>query len=105
MMETMRMRSALFLSFCVVVLTLSGCTGAFDPFQRPGNWSATGASNKATAQQVANKSDLLYGRSEPGSNGVAAVGGVEKAMTNGTAGGLQTTLKPEASSASMDIGQ
>jgi hypothetical protein len=105
MMETMRMRSALFLSFCVMVLTLSGCTGAFDPFQRPGNWSATGATRKATAQQVANKSDLLYGRSEPGSNGVAAVAGVEKAMTSGTASGLQTVITPTSSSASINVGQ
>lgn len=99
------MRSALFFSFCVMVLTLSGCTGAFDPFQRPGNWSATGASNETIAQQVADKSDLLYGKSEPGSNGVAAVAGVEKAMTNGTATGLQTTLAPTSSAASINVGQ
>jgi len=104
-METMRMRSALFFSFCVMVLTLSGCAGAFDPFQRPGNWTATGAGNEATAQQVANKSDLLYGQSEPGSNGIAAVAGVEKTMTGGTATGLQTTLTPTASSASINVGQ
>ncbi len=95
------MRSALFFSFCVVVLTLSGCQGAFNPFNRPGNWSATGAANETIAQQAANKSDLLQGRSQPGSSGVAAVAGVEKAMTGGTASGLQTTLSPTSSSASI----
>ncbi len=99
------MRSALFFSFCVMVLTLSGCTGAFDPFQRPGNWSATGAANETIAQQAADKSDLLYGKSEPGSNGVAAVAGVEKAMTDGKATGLQTTLSPTASATSLNVGQ
>ena len=98
------MRSALFFSFCVVVLTLSGCTGAFDPFKRPGNWSETGAANEALAQQAAYKSDLLQGRSEPGSNGIAAVAGVEKAMSGGTASGLQTAVTPTASSASISAG-
>ena len=100
----MRMRSALFFSFCVVLLTLTGCQGAFNPFNRPGNWSATGAANETIAQQVANKSDLLQGRSEPGSNGIAAVAGVEKAMSGGTASGLQTTLSPTSSSASISSG-
>lgn len=99
------MRAALFFSFCVLVLTLSGCAGAFDPFQRPGNWSATNASNETIAQQAADKSDLLYGKSEPGSNGVAAVAGVEKAMTNGTGAGLQTQLTPQSSTASINVGQ
>jgi len=99
------MRSALFFSFCVVLLTLTGCQGAFNPFNRPGNWSATGAPNEALAQQVANKSDLLQGQSEPGSNGIAAVAGVEKAMTGGTATGLQTTMTPTSSAASLNVGQ
>jgi len=99
------MRSALFFSLCVVVLSLSGCEGAFNPFNRPGNWSETGAVNETIAQQAANKSDLLQGQSEPGSNGIAAVAGVEKAMTGGTASGLQTTLAPTSSSASISAGE
>jgi hypothetical protein len=84
------MRSAMFFATCLVVLTLTGCTGAFNPFQRPGTWAETGAANETIAQQAANKSDLINGQSEPGSNGIAAVAGVEKAMTGGTATGLQT---------------
>ncbi|WP_298225263.1 hypothetical protein [Acidocella sp.] len=76
------------------ILGLSGCQGAFNPFNRPGTWSETGAANEALAQQVAQKSDLISGQSEQGSNGIAAVSGIEKAMTGGTATGLQTTLTP-----------
>lgn len=99
------MRPALLLTCCFMVFSLAGCEGALDPFQRPGNWSATGASNKNIAAQAAYKSDLINGRSEPGSNGVAAVAGVEKAMSGGTASGLQTTVTPTASSASINVGQ
>jgi len=90
------MRSILFSGLCLGVLSLSGCAGAFDPFQRSGNWVATGASNETIAQQAANKSDLISGQSEQGSNGIVAVAGVEKAMANGTGSGLQTTLTATA---------
>jgi hypothetical protein len=72
---------------------LSGCEGAFDPFQRPGNWSATGAANEDIAQQVAAPSDLISGRSNPNANGVAASAALDKALGpngTGTAAGLQT---------------
>ena len=90
------MRSVLFFGLCVGILSLSGCAGAFDPFQRPGNWVATGASNETIAQQAANKGDLIQGQSEPGTTGVIAVGGIEKAMSGGTAAGLETTLTATA---------
>jgi hypothetical protein len=90
------MRSALFLGLCVGVLSLSGCAGAFDPYQRPGNWALTGASNETIAQQAADKGDLIQGRSEPGTNGDIAVQGIEKARTGGTEAGLQTTLTATA---------
>jgi hypothetical protein len=90
------MRSLGFFGLCLGVLSLSGCVGAFDPFQRPDDWSATGASNANIALQAANKGDLLQGQSQPGTNGVAAVAGVQKAMTDGTAKGLQTEEQPEA---------
>ena len=42
------MRSSILLFSCAVLLALAGCQGAFNPYNRPGNWSATGASNEAT---------------------------------------------------------
>jgi hypothetical protein len=84
---------------CSAVLTLlfsagllSGCAGAFDPYQRPGNWAMTGASRENIAQQAAYPSDLLSGRSSPTSSGVAASAGIDKALGGaaGTAAGLQT---------------
>lgn len=90
------MRSAAFFVLCLGVLSLSGCVGAFDPFQRPGTWSETGASNETIAQQAANKSDLIQGQSVPGSNGVAAVAGVQEAVSGGSGKGLQAPLNPPA---------
>jgi len=98
------MRSVLFFGACLGILSLSGCAGALDPFQRPGTWSATGASNETIAQQAANKSDLIQGQSEPGSNGVAAVAGVEKALSDGKATGLQTPIQAQSSTASISTG-
>ncbi len=90
------MRSVAFFCLCAGILSLSGCAGAFDPFQQPGNWSATGAPVEIIAQQADNKADLIHGQSEPGTNGAVAVAGVQKAMTNGTATGLQTQLTATA---------
>jgi hypothetical protein len=104
MMDKARLRSAVFFSLCLGILSLSGCAGAFDPFQRPGTWSQTGAANENIAQQVANKGDLIQGQSEPGSNGIAAVAGIQKAMTNGTATGLQTAAQPQSSTATISTG-
>jgi hypothetical protein len=103
-MDKTRMRSALFFTLCVGILSLSGCQGAFDPFQRPGDWSETGAANETIAQQAANKSDLIQGQSQAGSNGVVAVGGVEKALTGGTASGLQTAITATAVTATAPTG-
>lgn len=98
------MRKLVFLGLCSAILSLSACQGAFDPFQRPGNWSATNASNKNIALQAANKGDLIQGRSEPGSNGIVAVGGVEKALSNGTASGLQTPIQVQTVSSPINVG-
>jgi hypothetical protein len=87
------MRKLVFFGLCTGLLALSGCQGAFDPFQRPGNWSATNASNANIALQVVNKGDLIQGQSQQGSDGIVAVGGVEKALTNGTATGIETTVQ------------
>ena len=77
MMNRRNMRFAAFFCLCAGVLSLSGCAGAFDPFQRPGNWSETGAANEDLAQQAANKGDLISGQSEA-TSGDIAVGPVEK---------------------------
>ena len=87
------MRRAAFFAFCAILLTLSGCEGAFDPFQRPGNWSATGAANETIAQQVAVPSDLISGRGNPYSNGVAASAALDKALGPG---GVVGAEEPES---------
>ncbi|WP_298284121.1 hypothetical protein [Acidocella sp.] len=94
------MRYTMFFCFCVAVLSLTGCAGMVDPFQRQGTWSATGAVNEDLAQQAANKSDLISGHGDEGSNGIAAVGAVEQADSNGTASKLET---PPALTASVNI--
>ncbi|MDE8346894.1 MAG: hypothetical protein POH28_12090 [Acidocella sp.] len=89
----MKMRIASFSAGCLLVFTLSGCAGAFDPYQRPGNWTNTGAQNVNLAQEVANKADLISGHGDPTSNGVAASAAIDLALGPdgaGTAKGLQT---------------
>ena len=83
----LRLRNLLMVSAASFGLT--GCYG--DPFQNPGDWAMTGAPRENLAQQTAQKSDLLYGRSEPLSNGVAASAAVEKSEGGpaGNAAGLQ----------------
>ncbi len=93
-MGKFHMRPVFMLCAGSVFLALSGCAGAFDPFQRPGNWVETGAANEDIAQQAANKGDLIQGESEPGTMGIPAVAGVEKAMSGGSASGLQTQVTP-----------
>ena len=74
-----------------ILILLLGLTGCYaDPFQNPNEWSATGASGKNIALQVADPADLISGKSDPYSNGVAANAAVDKALggTAGTAAGL-----------------
>lgn len=97
------MRRATFFAFCAILLTLTGCQGVFDPFQRPGNWVATGAANETIAQQVAVPADLISGRGNPNANGVAASAALDKALGpngTGTAAGLQT---PEQNAAQSNL--
>jgi hypothetical protein len=77
----------------LLCLGLTGCYG--DRFQNPGDWSMTGAAREDTAVQIANKDDLLAGRSQPDSQGVAAAAGVDLAIggNTGTAAGLQKPPK------------
>jgi len=87
------MRYLGFAAAAVICLGLTGCYA--EPFQNPGDWAPTGAAREDLAMQAANKDDLLAGRSEPGSQGVAAAAGVDAAIggANGSASGLQ---KPPA---------
>ncbi|MDE2239248.1 MAG: hypothetical protein KGJ73_04875 [Rhodospirillales bacterium] len=89
----------------VALLGLAGCQGAFNPFDRPGTWAEAGAANETIAQQAAQKSDLISGESEPGSNGIIAVGGIEKAVTKGTAAGIQTPLTITSPATSISGGE
>ncbi len=92
------MRKAVFFCFSPARLLLTGCAGAFDPYQRPGNWSARGAANEAIAQQ-ANPADLIKGQSESTSSGVAASAGIARALGAngaGTGTGLQLVVAPVA---------
>jgi len=74
-------------------LLLAGCVGPLDPdpFQRPGNWAMNAAPLENTAVQASDKSDLLQGKSDPSSDGIAATAGVDEAVGGaaGTAAGLQ----------------
>jgi type IV pilus biogenesis protein CpaD/CtpE len=78
----------------VLLFSSLGLTGCYlDPYQNPNDWSMTGATGKNIAAQAANPSDLISGKSNPYSNGVAASAAVDKALGGaaGTAAGLQTT--------------
>jgi len=74
-------------------LLLAGCVGPLDPnpLNRPGNWVMNAAPLENTAVQVSDKSDLLQGKSDSTSDGVAAAAGVDLAIGGvaGTATGLQ----------------
>jgi type IV pilus biogenesis protein CpaD/CtpE len=93
---------ALFL-LAIIGLALTGCEGALDPFQRPGNWAMTGAARQNLAVQTATPADLLSGQSSATSNGVAASAGIDKALgASDNAAGLQTA--PPALNATLGSG-
>jgi len=74
-------------------LALAGCVGPLDPdpFNRPDAWTMNAAPLENTAQEVDDKADLIQGKSDPSSNGVAATAAIDQALgePNGTAAGLQ----------------
>jgi hypothetical protein len=84
----MRPRDLLILA--AAALGLGGCYA--DPFQNPGQWSPTYASQENLNAQAANKSDLINGHGNPYGNGIAASAAIDKALgqPGGTAAGLQT---------------
>jgi len=73
----------------ILCIGLAGCYA--DPYRNPNNWTMTGAGGKTIAV-MADPSDLISGKSDPSSNGVAAAAGVSKALGGaaGNAAGLQT---------------
>ena len=84
------MRFAAFGAFCVALLTLTGCVGAFDPFQRPGNWAEEGSANETIAQQAANPADLISGQSVSTTSGTVAVEALDKVtVVSGSGSGSQ----------------
>jgi hypothetical protein len=95
-----KMRLLVIFPLLLLTLGLAGCYP--DPFSNPGDWSMTGASHKNIAIQAADPSDLIAGRSDGSSNGVAASAAIDKALGGpaGTAAGLQA---PPPISSSMDI--
>ncbi len=84
------MRARALLVLAVAGLPLAGCYT--NPYRNPGDWIATGASRENLAQQAAYKSDLIEGRGDTYSSGVAASAAVDKALGGaaGNASGLQT---------------
>jgi hypothetical protein len=87
------MRHVAYAAAALLCLGLTGCYG--ERFDNPGDWSMTGAAREDAAVQIANKDDLLAGRSQPGSQGVVAAAGVDVAIggSAGTAAGLQKPPK------------
>jgi len=81
----------------VSAVLLSGCVGPLDPdvFNSPGNWVMNPAPLENTAVQVSDKSDLLQGKSDSSSDGVAAAAGVDQAI-GGAAGSAAGLQKPPA---------
>jgi hypothetical protein len=107
MRKAAAMRKIGLLMVSVAILSLSGCVGAFDPFQRPGQWAETGASNETIAQQAAYPSDLSKGQSESTSNGIVASGALDKALGaggTGSATGLQSTISTSVTAGSISVG-
>jgi hypothetical protein len=85
------MRVYVIIGLLASCLSLSGC---YEPFQNPGDWSATGATREDTAQQIANPSDLIQGNdSVRTTNGVIAAAAVDKSIGGpaGTGAGIETS--------------
>ncbi len=84
------MRPRDFIILGAAALGLAGCYG--DPFENPGDWSASNAPQENLNAQVANKADLISGHGNAYGNGVAASAAIDKALGQpaGTAAGLQT---------------
>jgi hypothetical protein len=87
----MRIRVSILIPLSVMSIGLTSCYP--DPFENPGDWSMTGASRQNIAAQAANPVDLLNGRSDLNSNGVAASAAIDAAL-GGAAGNASGLQKP-----------
>jgi hypothetical protein len=58
-------------------MVLTACQGAFDPWQRPGNWVTTGAAQEDVAQQAMYKGELIKGSGIATSAGTYAASGIQ----------------------------
>jgi hypothetical protein len=88
----------------VAAMGLTGCAGAFNPYEQPGNWVERGSANETIAQQAGYPGNLIHGASDPTSSGLVASAGVDKAIgANGadTAAGLQTAATASAGGGSQ----
>ncbi|MBE7210179.1 MAG: hypothetical protein INR65_04105 [Gluconacetobacter diazotrophicus] len=60
-------------------LTLAGCDGVFDPYDRPGTLRADAATTANVSAMAANPYDLARGHGSPDTDGQAAAAAVERA--------------------------
>ncbi len=49
-----------------------------DPYQRPGTWQATGVNDANLKTQVIDKTDLVTGHADPGSDGTLDAAAVDR---------------------------
>jgi len=85
----------------VLILCLGLAAGYADPYDNPGDWSATGSARENIAVQAADPADLISGKSNPNSNGVAASTGIDKGY--GGVGGTAAGVLPAPAPTTMSI--
>ncbi|WP_428377991.1 hypothetical protein [Lichenicoccus sp.] len=56
-------------------LLLAACG---DPYQRPGTWQATGVNDANLKTEATNKTDVVMGHGDPGSNGTLDAAAVDR---------------------------
>lgn len=66
----------------VLILCLGLTSCYLDPYANPRNWSMTGAVHRNIAVQADYPSDLISGRSDPTSDGVAATAAIDKGLSS-----------------------
>jgi hypothetical protein len=67
--------------FLLAVATLSGCGPQYDPLTREGLWRPTHSNRADLVMQVANPSDLTFGKGTTGSDGQLDSAAVERLRT------------------------
>jgi hypothetical protein len=64
----------------LLLLLLPAACAQTDPFYRPGDWSPQGASARNLAAMLAEPSDMVRGRGDPGANSPLAIAAVTRLM-------------------------